>query len=948
MKKLINTFSELLVLFLVIGVSIALVGVEFSEQNKTSNLEENTTNLNENSTELELAPENPEFVRSQNNEIFTQVTSSQGEQKTGLVPAPVNLNYLSNISNADVSASASYDMQDVDVSMVSNTQSELSAPAYYDLRNLNRVTTVKDQGSAGVCWAFASYASLESALMSGEDLDFSENNMKNLLSSAYPEGFDRNSYDGGNQFTSTAYLARWSGPVVENDDPYNSISTSSPTGLAVQKHVQDVLFLPDRQGSLDNDKIKLAVQKYGAVFTSMYYDNACYSPNKYSYYYNGYSGSNHAVAIVGWNDSFDRNSFSRVPPGNGAFIIKNSWGTGWGENGYFYISYYDSNIGTYNSVFTAESPDNYKSIYQYDPLGWIQSIGYRNPVAWCANIFTAKSDETLKAVSFYTTDSNCNYEIYIYTNPGSTPISQVAPVLSKSGICPIAGYHTIPLGSDVQFKAGQEFSVVLKLTTPEFNYPIAVEIPYSGWSSKATANPGESFVSSNGNTWTDITTVLSNTSICIKAFTVPESLLPVANFSATTTSGNTPLSVAFTDTSTGTPTSWTWSFGDGTSSTDKNPVHTYTTAGKYTVSLTVKNEAGSNAVTKSSYINPTNSLMTPVASFSASSTSGNTPLKVTFTDTSKGNPTSWNWNFGDGKSSTEKSPTHTYSTAGSYTVQLTVSNAAGNNTAIKSTYIKVAAVRQKPVASFSSNTTSGSAPLNVAFTDTSTGTPTSWTWSFGDGTSSTAKNPVHTYNKAGKYTVSLIARNAMGSNAVTKSGYLTVVNALKAPVASFSATPVSGNAPMRVTFTDKSTGTPTSWNWNFGDGTFSTTRNPTHTYSRAGKYAISLTVTNAAGSNVATKSSYINVATVLKTSVTAAFSASPTSGNAPLKVTFTDKSTGTPTSWKWSFGDSTSSTAKNPVHTYSKTGNYTVVLTVKNSQSSHTVAKSGFITVTNK
>ena len=122
--------------------------------------------------------------------------------------------------------------------------------------------------------------------------------------------------------------------------------------------------------------------------------------------------------IVGWNDSFDKNKFSMVPPGDGAFIVKNSWGTGWGDQGYFYISYYDSKIGKSNAVFTAESPDNYKFIYQYDPLGVTSLIGYTNPTGWCANVFTVKSDEIVKAVSFYTTDSNCNYEIYIYTNPG--------------------------------------------------------------------------------------------------------------------------------------------------------------------------------------------------------------------------------------------------------------------------------------------------------------------------------------------------------------------------------------------------------------------------------------------------------------------------------------------------------------------------------------------------
>ena len=106
-------------------------------------------------------------------------------------------------------------------------------------------------------------------------------------------------------------------------------------------------------------------------------------------------------------------------------------------------------------------------------------MGYGNHTGWCANIFTAKSNEALKAVSFYTTDSNCNYEIYIYTNPGSNSLKSSRPCSSKSGTIPVAGYHTIPLDSGVQLKAGQKFSVVLKLTTPEYNFPIAIEMPYS-------------------------------------------------------------------------------------------------------------------------------------------------------------------------------------------------------------------------------------------------------------------------------------------------------------------------------------------------------------------------------------------------------------------------------------------------------------------------------------
>ncbi|MDW5549629.1 MAG: PKD domain-containing protein [Methanosarcina sp.] len=243
----------------------------------------------------------------------------------------------------------------------------------------------------------------------------------------------------------------------------------------------------------------------------------------------------------------------------------------------------------------------------------------------------------------------------------------------------------------------------------------------------------------------------------------------------------------------------------------------------------------------------------PAAAFSAFPTSGKAPLTVTFTDKSTGTPTKWQWNFGDGSKSFVQNPTHKYSKSGVYTVSLTVKNAKGSNTVTKTDYITVIT---KPIANFTSSVTSGKAPLTVTFTDKSTGTPGVWKWSFGDGTTSTLKNPTHKYSKAGVYTVSLTVKNAVGSNTVTKTDYIKVVTK---PVAAFSASPTSGKVPLTVTFTDKSAGTPTKWKWSFGDGTTSTQQNPKHKYSKAGKYTVTLTVTNAAGINTVTKTNYITV-----------------------------------------------------------------------------------------
>ena len=333
----------------------------------------------------------------------------------------------------------------------------------------------------------------------------------------------------------------------------------------------------------------------------------------------------------------------------------------------------------------------------------------------------------------------------------------------------------------------------------------------------------------------------------------------------------------------------------------------------------------------------------PVASFVSTVTVGTTPLTVQFLDSSTNSPTLWLWSFGDGGTSTVQNPSHTYSVAGTYTVTLTASNTAGSDTATQTGYVTVSSVATGPVASFVSTVTTGTTPLTVQFVDSSTNSPKTWAWSFGDGGTSTLQNPSHTYLAAGTYTVTLTATNTAGSNTVTQTGYIVVSAVSTIPVASFLSTAVSGTVPCTVQFLDYSTNTPVSWVWSFGDGNTSTLQNPSHTYLAAGTYTVTLTATNTAGSNTATKSGYITVTYAVPIT---GFTSNVTTGTTPLYVQFTDISTNTPTSWSWTFGDGGTSTLQNPVYEYTDEGTNTVTLTATNSAGSNTTSTTGYITAT--
>ena len=349
--------------------------------------------------------------------------------------------------------------------------------------------------------------------------------MKNILSSSYPQGFDRESEDAGSWEEATAYLTRYSGPVTSVQDPFNEYSSYSPSGLTVAKHVQDTVLVDPRNstGTIDNSQIKNVIMEYGAVYSLMTYDDAYFNPITCGYYYNGSLSANHAVDIVGWDDNYSKDNFIGGAPGNGAFIIRNSWGSYWGDNGYFYVSYYDKYLANsdYNVVFMdAEPTSNYDNIYQYDPFGAVGNLGFNSDVGWFSNIFKSNGDEKLKASSFYVFSPNSTYNIYVYLNPKGNNPSDGVLVDSQSGIIKTEGYKTIQLDKIVHLLKGQKFSIVVELNSPNDLYPITIEYPLAGYSSKATANPGESYVSFDGKSWEDLTSILPNANVCLKAFTL--------------------------------------------------------------------------------------------------------------------------------------------------------------------------------------------------------------------------------------------------------------------------------------------------------------------------------------------------------------------------------------------------------------------------------------------
>ena len=387
-------------------------------------------------------------------------------------------------------------------------------PASYDLRIRQRISAIRNQGKYGTCWAFGALTAMESALLPEATYQFSVDHM------SMSNSFNVTQFDGGEYTMGMAYFAAWQGPVYEKDDPYGDGETNGD--LRPVKHVQEMRVI----ASKDISAIKEAVFKYGGVQTSLYSSlrNATssskyYNANTSAYCYIGTEKPNHEVVIIGWDDNYAKENFSIPLEGDGAFICQNSWGENFGDNGVFYVSYYDTNIGTHNVVYTrVDDVDNYDNIYQSDLCGWVGKIGYEKESMYGANVFKAVKNEVVRAAAFYATAPDTEYKIYI-VNRFEDEKSFDNKVLVAEGVLEDAGYYTIDFDQGVSVKSGEKYAVVVYVYTPGATHPMAIEYDSGDkFLDNIILDDGEGYISYSGRQFINVKEK-QDCNLCIKAFT---------------------------------------------------------------------------------------------------------------------------------------------------------------------------------------------------------------------------------------------------------------------------------------------------------------------------------------------------------------------------------------------------------------------------------------------
>lgn len=525
------------------------------------------------------APLNPEFESYLNQKKVGSKTI-QG----GCMPSPVDYNF------------------DYYYQTKGNTE-KTTLPKRYDMRDDGFLTSTKDQGKFGTCWAFASLGALESYLLKNgvDSYDFSEKNMVTC------HGFEFRYDEGGFLEMAAAYMVRRNGPINEKEDKYMTLAIKNycVENLKPVGFVNSTKILP-----ADHELLKKMILRYGAVATTMCYassqDNATslyYNTKDLTFYYNGSEPVNHAVLIVGWDDSKVVTGGSSSPKGlnQGAWIVRNSWGEDYGDNGYFYVSYKDSKFLSDNIVFSdfQEYNDNEK-IYQYDELGSISSYLGKNNIAYGVTKYMAGSDEFISKIGTWTVSAGTSLDIEVFKNfDPATGIFTDQLAVATDLFCDFPGYHTFEVNTPVS----GTFYVKVKYYTPGYNYPLPVETTIREYA-EPQIESGVNWRSDDGQTWIALGKGTDDeVDLCVKVYTITDSK-PIALFQTDKQEVCLGSELTLTDRSYGAPDSYTWDFGTdatpatatATESTTQSVV--YSTAGDKNIRLTVKKGNVENTVTK--------------------------------------------------------------------------------------------------------------------------------------------------------------------------------------------------------------------------------------------------------------------------------------------------------------------------------------------------------------
>ena len=400
------------------------------------------------------------------------------------------------------------------LTLLNNSINVTVLPKKFDLRDWEWVSPVKNQGWIGACWTFGMTSALESSLLKATGIlsDLSENSMRNAMLK-YSVWGSKDLYEGAYNAAGVAYLISWLGAFIEDADSFDEIGKISPYISTLQDvHVQDAMFIPNEIPN--GTQMKEAIMKYGALDVGYFgqstfdQENPYFNPKTNAQYVNVSITSNHEVSVVGWDDTYPKENFLITPPGDGAWIIKNSWGKDWGDNGYLYVSYYDKSfvvstaLTEYATAIIFENTVPYNKNYQYD-IAWAGAFLNGEGNRSYLNQYTALEDDLIAAVGTYFNKEGINYTVEIYVNDELK--------LTQEGISPFYGYHTIKLDSYIPIKKGDIFKAKITSNT----------IPYIAiGDERVHYTENISFASMDGVTWEDA--YANGIIACLKVYTVAD------------------------------------------------------------------------------------------------------------------------------------------------------------------------------------------------------------------------------------------------------------------------------------------------------------------------------------------------------------------------------------------------------------------------------------------